>query len=439
VGIREIRIPFFPRKWQQYCINKLTRFNLWVIHRRGGKTFLAIGTIVDEVASEPLHNPQGAYVGITYASAKKVAWPYLKDLLKDWPGVRFYENELKAVMPRDKDVATIYLLGSEDPDTLRGIYLDILVLDERAFMRSSIDKVILPTITDRKGKVIQISSVNGRNSFYKDYLRYRKMAEDGNDNFFAISLTAEDTLVIPKDELELVKLNMTEEEYRQEYLNDFSAGDAATFYGSQVEKMYDEGRITRVPYDPMYPLDVFFDLGMNDMTSMWFRQTVGREFRYIDYYQNSGEAIPHYIQEMRSRYPKAQWGRIVLPHDASVRELGTGKTRQETFHAMGVRTEIQDKQALTDRINAVRTHLPKCVIDADKCAEGLECLQNYRKKKDDRNDVFMNTPVHDKYSHGADAFGYAALDERPSLEDMRKRIESFPDKAQDDYDIYGGW
>lgn len=434
-----VSIPFVARIWQQFVLNKLTRFNIWVIHRRGGKTFLLIATIVDELLNEPNKNPQGAYLGITYSSAKKVAWQYVKEFLKDYPDVRFYENELKAVFPRGNDVCTFYLLGSEDPDTLRGMYLDIVGVDERAFMRSSIDKAILPTVTDRQGKVIYISSVNGRNQFYKDYLRYRKLMDDGDKDFFALSLTAEDTGVLPKEELELIRKNMSDEEYRQEYLNDFSAGDSATFYGSQMEKLYDEGRITSVPYDPMYPVDVFFDLGMNDMCAMWFRQTVGREFRYINFHQNSGEAIPYYVQWMRDAYPKVRWGRVVLPHDAAVREMSTGKTRQETFTAMGVRTEIQPRQGLADGINAARTHLPKCVFDADRCAEGIECLQNYRKKKDDRNDVYMNTPQHDKFSHGADAFRLSALDERPSVEDMRRRIESLPDKAQDEYDVYGGF
>lgn len=361
-----------------------------------------------------------------------------KDLLEKYPNVRFYENELRIVLPRENDVATIYLAGAENIDNLRGLYTDILVLDEKAFMGSNIDEVIIPFITDRKGKVIQISSVKGRNQFYKDYIRYKQYMEAGDKDFFAINLTVEDTGLLDREEIELVKKNMSEEAFRQEFMNDFSAGDAATFYGKEMERMHMEKRITSVPYDPMYPLDVYFDLGMNDMTSMWFRQTVGREFRYVNYYQNSGEAIPHYVNHMRSLYPQANWGRIVLPWDAEIRELSSGKTRQETFREMGVRTEVQKKQSLQDRINAVRTHLPKVVIDAVNCSEGIECLQNYSKKKDERNDVFTNTPIHNKYSHGADAFGYAALDERPSVDDMRRKIESLPKVVNDRYDIYGG-
>lgn len=377
------------------------------------------------------------YIARTYASAKKISWMMFKDLLEKYPNARFYENELRIVLPRENDVATIYLAGVESIDNLRGLYTDILVLDEKAFMGSNIDEVIIPFITDRKGKVIQISSVKGRNQFYKDYIRYKQYMEAGDKDFFAINLTIEDTGLLDKEEIELVKKTMSEEAFRQEFMNDFSAGDAATFYGKEMERMHIEKRITSVPYDPMYPLDVYFDLGMNDMTSMWFRQTVGREFRYVNYYQNSGEAIPHYVQHMRSMYPQAQWGRIVLPWDAEIRELSSGKTRQETFREMGVRTEVQKKQGLADRINAVRTHLPKVVIDAVNCSEGIECLQNYSKKKDERNDVFTNTPIHNKYSHGADAFGYAALDERPSVDDMRKRIEDLPKVANDRYDIYG--
>lgn len=433
-----ISFNFKPRKWQQFCINKLTRFNIYVIHRRGGKTKLCTGIIANEVLQCKHHNPQGIYIALTYASAKKIAWSMFKDLLEKYPNVRFYENELRIVLPRENDVATIYLAGAENIDNLRGLYTDILVLDEKAFMGSNIDEVIIPFITDRKGKVIQISSVKGRNQFYKDYIRYKQYMEAGDKDFFAINLTVEDTGLLDREEIELVKKNMSEEAFRQEFMNDFSAGDAATFYGKEMERMHMEKRITSVPYDPMYPLDVYFDLGMNDMTSMWFRQTVGREFRYVNYYQNSGEAIPHYVNHMRSLYPQANWGRIVLPWDAEIRELSSGKTRQETFREMGVRTEVQKKQSLQDRINAVRTHLPKVVIDAVNCSEGIECLQNYSKKKDERNDVFTNTPIHNKYSHGADAFGYAALDERPSVDDMRRKIESLPKVVNDRYDIYGG-
>lgn len=437
--VKNIKLNFVPRMWQQYCINKLTRYNLYALHRRGGKTKLCTAIIANEVLEEPLHNPQAIYIALTYASAKKISWQMFKDLLKDYPDCRFYENELRIVLPRENDVCTIYLAGSESIDNLRGIYADILVLDEKAFMGTNIDAVIVPFTTDRKGKVIQISSVRGRNQFYKDYIKYKQFMDEGDPNFFAINLTVEDTGLIDKEEIELMKKNMSEEAYRQEMLNDFSAGDSATFYGGQIENLFDQGMMTSVPYDPMYPIDVFYDLGMNDMTSMWFRQTVGREFRYINFYQNSGEAIPHYVEKMKELYPRAKWGRIVLPHDASVRELSSGQTRQETFTKLGVRTEIQDRQSLQDGINAVRTHLPKCIFDYHKCVEGIECLQNYRKKKDDKNDVFTNTPVHDKYSHGADAFRVAALDERPSVDDIRRRIESFPDKAQDDYDTYGGW
>jgi len=390
-------------------------------------------------------NPHGAYLALTYASAKRIAWEYLKEFLEDYPDVRFFENELKASFKRPQgDIVSIYLLGTEDPKALRGMYLDIIVLDEKAFMRTTVDEVIMPTVSDRKGKVIQISSVNGRNQFYKDYLRYRQEMDSGNKNFFAIDLKASDTMVIDKEELELLKKNMTDEAYRQEYENDFSAGDAATFYGSQMEAMFDEGRITRVPYDPMYSIDVFYDLGMNDMNSMWFRQVVGREYRYIHFYQSNGEAIPYYVNYMRNLYPNAVWGRVVLPHDAAVREFSTGKTRQETFTNMGVRTEIQPRQGIPERINAVRTHLPKCVFDANNCAEGIECLQNYRKKKDDRNDIYTNTPVHDKFSHGADAFGYSALDERPSVEENRRRLSDMPDRVEgengyDNDSFYGGW
>lgn len=432
-------VNFVPRRWQQFVLNRLTRFNLLVASRRSGKTYLCIAAMIDEILKEDLRNPQAIYLATTYSAAKRIAWSILKEMLSDLPNVRFYENELRCVIKRTDDVATIYLAGSESIDNLRGLYSDLVVIDEAAFQPGNLNEVILPFITDRQGKVIKISSVNGRNQFYKDYLRYTQFMEQGDKDFFTINLTARDINIIPISELELIKKNMTEESYRQEFENDFSAGDQSTFYGAQIEDMYSQGRVTNVPYDPMYPVDFYFDLGMSDYTSFWVRQLVGREFRYIDYYHNSGEAIPHYVDMMRSLYPANKWGRVVLPHDAEVRELSTGMTRREAFTKMGVRAEVQSKQSLIDGINAVRMHLPKCVFDMDRCSLGLEGLQNYRKKKDEKNGVYLNTPVHDVHSHAADAFRYAALDERPSVHDIRKGLEELPKVANDAYDIYGGF
>ena len=89
-----------------------------------------------------------------------------------------------------------------------------------------------------------------------------------------------------------------------------------------------EGRITRVPYDPLLPVDTDWDLGIGDRTRIWFSQSSpAGEVRLIDFYENSGEGLPHYIQVLKDR--DYVYGHFWAPHDIRVKELGTGKSRLE--------------------------------------------------------------------------------------------------------------
>ena len=433
---KEIIIPYKPRPIQKWLHDNLKRYNIIVAHRRFGKSVFGGGELMDKAFANPLPNPTYAFISPTFAMAKRIIWTYMKDFLKDVPGVKFTENDLTITIPRgDRDVVKFYLLSAETPDSIVGIYLDGVIIDEYSLMKGNLfDVVVRPTLSDRNGWVIFTGTVRGRNQFYHHYTKYKLLMEQYPDKYLAVLFKASETGILPKEELLELQSTMSKEAYAQEYECDWGAGDAQTYYGSYIEDLRKRNLITSVPYDPMYPVDLFFDLGMNDMTAIWFRQTIGREFRYINYMQGNGLNIPEWVRRVRDT--NYQLGRIVLPHDAAAREYSTGRTRQEAFRASGLITEIQDRQSLQDGIEAVRNHLPKCVFDAVKCADGILCLESYRKKWDDKNSTFMNTPVHDQYSHGADGFRYAALDERPSLKDIQERRRDLPTRVNDRYDIY---
>jgi phage terminase large subunit len=436
-----VSLNFRPRAWQEYALNKMAiaRFCAIVMHRRGGKTFFSIGDQADKLIHCPHKNPVGLYAALTYSQAKKIAFQYYKDFFKDFPGFKASEKDLTVEFSRASDIVKIYLAGTENIDSLRGPYADDAILDEYAFQPKSIyDKLILPMLSDRSGSLKLISSVNGRNDFYNKYQEYKQNMINGDKNYFALNLHAYQSGALSQSEIEIMKKAMSDEAFRQEMMNDFGAGDSSTYYGSYMERVRDEGRVTRVPYDPMYAVDVFFDLGMNDSTSVWFRQMVGREFRYINYLEESGRNIPYWVSEIRKL--GYSLGKVVLPHDAAQREFSTGKTRQEAFRECGLLTEIQPRQKVEDRIEAVRNHLPKCVFDADNCNRGLICLENYRKKWDDRNGVYTQKPVHNEYSHGADCFGYAALDESPSYDEIQiRRRQTREEVAESSWDVFGGY
>lgn len=178
-------------------------------------------------------------------------------------------------------------------------------------------------------------------------------------------------------------------------------------YKTEIEAAHTEGRITKVPYDPSVPVYVSWDLGIGDSTALWLLQIIGRELHIIDYYEASGEALPHYFKWLDSK--TYRYAEDLFPHDAMARELGTGKTREEVAKANGRRVRIVPRLDVEDGISAVRLMLPRCWIDAEKCKRGLECLTNYRRDWNDKMGEFKPTPVHDWSSHGSDSLRYMAV------------------------------
>ena len=141
---------------------------------------------------------------------------------------------------------------------------------------------------------------------------------------------------------------------------------------------------------------------------MFFAQIVGREIRIIDYYEASGADLGHYARELSNR-PYLYAGHIV-PHDAQAKELGTGKSRLEVLESLGLKTiTVAAMHRVEDGINAVRTIIPRCWFDQNKCTRGIDALKLYRAEYDDKLQALKPRPVHDWTSHAADAFRYLAM------------------------------
>lgn len=162
-----------------------------------------------------------------------------------------------------------------------------------------------------------------------------------------------------------------------------------------------DGRITSVPHDPTLRVDTWWDLGVADSTAIWFTQDVGREVRVIDFYEASGEGLPHYAGVLDKR--GYLYGRHVAPHDIEVRELGSGRSRVETAAKLGIKFETAARLEIEEGIHATRMLFPRMWFDAKRCKAGLEALMHYRRDYNTRLREFKATPVHDWSSHAADA------------------------------------
>lgn len=420
-AVKKISTGYVPRKFQAELHAKLKRFNVIVAHRRFGKSVFSLNEMIDRALRNTLKNPQYAYLAPTFGQAKRVAWQYLKDYTANIPGAEPNEQDLRIDIPRPKqgDRIRMMLLGAENPMALKGIYLDGVIMDEYAEMNPSAwREVIRPTLSDRKGWAIFISTPKGRNAFWELYDGASNgfPQEDGtrkqSQEWLSALYTVNDTQILSQDELESAKLNMTPEEFEQEFLCSFQAGLVGAYFSREIASAEKAKKFTSVPYDPQIPVDTYWDLGINDVTAIWFIQKFGREYRVVDYYQEADRSIPAHIQNLRDRIKEQDCviGKVYLPHDAKVRELGTGKSREETFISLGIRPKIiprvEDK---LDSINAARMIFPRCVFDQGRCKKGIDALMNYQRKWDSKSLVFSNSPLHNWASNGADAFQQFAM------------------------------
>lgn len=390
-------------------VSNTKRWGACVAHRRAGKTVAAIQRLIISALTCQKVAPRCAYIAPTYGQAKAVAWDYLKRFTRDI-AAGVHESELRVTLPNE---GVIRLFGAENYDALRGIYLDDVVLDEFADMSPEAWTVIRPTLSDRGGRALFIGTPKGRNEFWRIYDNATR-----DDAWFSLALRASETGVLPPEELEDARKALSPEQFLQEYECSFDAAIIGAYYGRLLDEAQQQGRITRVPYDPAALVETWWDLGVGDSTAIWFVQRVAREIHVIDHYEMTGEGLPHYAKVLQGK--PYIYGRHIAPHDIAVRELGSGRSRIEAAADLGLRFETAPRLPVDDGINAVRLALPRCWFDAERCKGGLEAMRQYRKDFDDRLKAFRDRPRHDWTSHSADAFrtGCASWQEPQPMEDM---------------------
>ncbi len=188
----------------------------------------------------------------------------------------------------------------------------------------------------------------------------------------------------------------------------FAAAVDGSYYGKHMAAVEKRGGIGEFKAEPGWPVQTFHDIGVGDYHSIWFAQFLPGEIRHLHYYQNCGEGMPHYAQYCQDRFDENGWMRDEdsydwLPHDGKVKEWGTGKTRTEQAIKKGMRPRIPTAMSRGDGINAVREILRTSTFDKAGCALGITHLKNYKKKWNDQTSAWMNEPLHNEASHGADA------------------------------------
>ena len=402
---QHIKLLYRPRSVFEDFHSRKKRWAVIVAHRRCGKTVACINDLIVRALTENKQNAQYAYICPYYSQAKSVAWAYLQ---------RYSQPFLKQANQSELWIelingAKIRLFGGDNPDALRGNYLDGIVLDEYADMKPSVwGLVVRPLLSDRNGWAVFIGTPKGHNAFWD---LYRDATND--DGWYVKTLRASQTKLLAQEELEDAAKMMSQDQYLQEFECDFESAILGAYYGKEMRQLTDSGRITHVEHDVLFPVFTAWDLGYSDDTSIWWYQVVHGEIRVLDYHSSNGQPIPFYtglIQAKAIEYGytyRTHW----LPHDARAKTLASGG--KSIIEQLSVKIPLETMRivpslSLQDGIQASRLALMRSWFDS-KCEDGIECLRQYQREYDEDKKVFRDKPRHDWTSHGADAWRMLAI------------------------------
>jgi phage terminase large subunit len=319
---------------------------------------------------------------------------------------------------------SIRVVSAHNPDRMRGSNDMVFVLSEFQAMDPMIIDIIMPILEANGGILIINMTANG-DSAAKILLE----AWRADPTVYVSELDATMTSVFKPEQLIRIKQDtivrfiargQSEEEaiafFEQEYMCSWDAPVVGSYFGAGMRRATEQGRIRTLPYDEALPVHTAWDLGMDDSMSIWFFQLHNTEIRLIDYYENSGEGLSHYANELSKK--GYSYGKHYAPHDIEVRELGTGTSRKEAGRKLGLNfITVPRPEKKEDGINAIRLILSRCYFDEVNCKRGIGALKGYRKEWNEKMQVYSSSPVHDWTSHGTDAFQTLALAQpKPKVE-----------------------
>jgi hypothetical protein len=414
-------------------------------HRRYGKDALAMQAMtinaMQRVGSYLYALPQysqarrSIYEGVNARTGRtRINDCFPPDIIK--------RREDKSMLLQLANDSTFQLVGSDQPDSLVGAGIVGYVASEAALSNPAAFSLIRPMLLETSGKSIHISSPRGKNHFYKLY-----QAHVGNPRSYVATFSAEDTGVFTAAQLKAERhayvqehgVAMGEALWKQEYLADWNAARIGGVWTAELAKLKSSGRYGPCQYDPRYPVDTSWDLGVRDPTVVLFWQNVGTETRLIDIHESTDNGLEHYAQMLSDRgyYYGEHWG----PHDIANREWGTGTSRMEQAARLGINFKRVPNTPKDDQLSLGAQLINRLIInstaDLDSgeamCDRAIECFEEYHYEYDEVRKVASNKPVHNWASHCCDAMmTYACAKARdtgfatPRVPDIKQHGSSYP-------------
>jgi phage terminase large subunit len=400
-----LKIPYKPYWYQKDFENAMKAKKRAVLcwARRHGKDLACWNYLILEALSK-----KGVYYYIfpEYAQARRAFWDSITE-----DGIAYLDFIPKQVIDRRLNQemklylingSVVQVLGSDNYDAIRGTNPTGVVLSEYAYQNPNVWHMILdPILSKNKGWAIFNSTPNGKNHFYDLY----NYALDNPDEYFVSKVTNEETNFISQHDIERKSyLGQSDEFIEQEYYCSFEIGVHGSYYGKWLRNMYKENRICNVPYDKDFLVYTAFDLGFTDSTSIVFFQKKGAEIHIIDFYENRGYQLNHYLNVLREK--EYVYGKHFVPHDGKAHDR-TGNTFVQKAREAGFQmTVLPLEKSILAGIERVRSYMPNFFIDKKKCDYLIRCLLEYHAEYDQKTNIFKNIPKHNWASHAADSIRY---------------------------------
>lgn len=326
-----------------------------------------------------------------------------------------------------KNGSVFQIMGADKPDTLVGSNPIGIVFSEWSLMDPQCWKLVAPILAQNDGWAIWIYTPRGPNHG----LTKLNEAKAKGKTWYWSHETAKTLKFVSPIKLRELRDELGDEQlFQQEAFCSFEAPMQGAYYARQISHLRKNKRFGKIPWESKLGVVTAWDLGMDDATTIWFFQIFGNEIRAIDYYENSGEGLAHYVKMLKEK--PYHYDTHYLPWDVSIKDLSTGKTRVQTLREMGM-TNIRpvQKMGVIEGIEATRNILPNMWFDEMNCQRGIEAISSYQKEWDEERKVFKTSPLHNWASHGADALRTFAVGYRKVYQQHKQKKTRMMDVEYD--------
>lgn len=430
----ERRVRPYQRPLHEYMLNTQAARAIEIAHRRWGKDEIALN-----VTCELAHRRIGSYWHCLpeYGQARKALWTAVnahtgkRRLFEAFPPEICENINDHEMFIRLKCGSTWQMIGSDRYDATVGAGVAGITYSEWALANPSAWAYHRPMLEENNGWAMFITTPRGRNHAYAMY----EMARN-NPRWFAERSSIYETKALSQDQLDdslaeyiaIYGEDIGRAQFEQEYECSFNAAILGAFYAREMVAIRKEGRITEIEALADRPVHRAWDIGVKDDTSIWWFQVVGGQVFILDCYSASGVGVDHYADVVHKRTEEHEWisGIDFVPHDAKIKEWGTGRTRVETMRGLGLNPQLVPMATKMDGINAARLTLARSVFHPRTEATGISALEQYRREWDDDKKAFKASEVHDWSSHLADAFRYLAMSWRTIPAQAEQRPAEVP-------------